>query len=507
MDLLEINGLSHTFADNVLYQPSRFRLFSADHMGVTGENGAGKSTFLKIISGEVYPEAGNFEWKKDIQLGYLDQHIEVASPTQTVLDYFHQTYQRLYDIEKVLQKVYHQMEEYADEEILRKAGRLQEDLERQGFYDIEQNIYKIVCGLGLEPLRHEPLSHLSGGQKTKVILAKMLLEQPDVMLLDEPTNHLDIEQIAWLKNYLSTYPNAYMLISHDASFIRETCNCICDIDFKKITMYRCGYDDFQRQKQQQILEYKSQYERQKKTIEKTEEFIRKNKAGNNSKIARGRQKQLSRVERLQPLQYNLRPKLHFPEVTLATQEVLRVEQLEVGYEKPLFTRLNFSLTKGECLVIQGFNGAGKTTFIKTLLHQIPALSGNFHFGEHVQIAYFEQELLWEDKALTPLRVMADAFPKLTIHEIYTHLARCAISHTQANQEIATLSGGEQSKVKLCKLMMKPSNLLILDEPTNHLDQLTKEELKRALEHYQGTILLVSHDESFYKNIGDRVLSV
>ena len=349
---------------------------------------------------------------------------------------------------------------------------------------------------------------MSGGQRAKVILAKLLLEKPDILLLDEPTNFLDKEHVIWLAEYLSSLQNAFMVVSHDYEFLEKISTRICDIDNQKITKYFGTYSEFRRKKALLREDYIRQYVAQQKTIKKTEEFIRKNIAGRKSKMARGRQKKLDRMDKMEAIeQKEIKPHFKFPADPLTATEHLRVKHLDVGYHYPVLSDINFSVKGGEKVVITGFNGIGKSTLLKTLIKQIPSLGGDFHFSEQVKIGYFEQDLAWSDTTKTPIQIVADAYPSLVIKDVRKRLAGCGISSKHAMQEISTLSGGEQAKVKICLLMMKPCNFLIMDEPTNHLDILAKEALRTALLEFEGTVILVSHEEAFYRDWVQKVINV
>ncbi len=508
MNLLEIVNLSHAYEDKVLYRNQSLSLFKGEHMGIVGPNGAGKSTLIKILSGEIVPDGGRVVWHPQVKVGHLDQYA-VVSNEDTILAYLKSAFQHLYDLNGRMGRLYEQYALTGRDKTLAQAAQCQSILEAEDFYLVDIRIERVMNGLGLTTLGGDrPLAKLSGGQRAKVILAKLLLEEPDVLLLDEPTNFLDQEHVLWLSEYLSSFPNAFVVVSHESGFLENIAGCICDIDAGTLRKYTGKYSEFLRQKQHLREDHIRRYTAQQRQIKKTEEYIRRNIAGVNSKNAKGRRKQLERLERVAPPSGSLvRPTFRFSESPGATNEALEVMDLEVGYDYPLLPPLNMSVHGGERTVITGFNGIGKSTLLKTLMGCIPKLSGKFTFASSVCLGYYEQDLRWETPSLTPLQIIAAANPSLSTKEVRRLLARCGISSDHVMQEVATLSGGEQAKVKLCKLMLSPCNFLILDEPTNHLDSLAKAAFKDALDQFAGTVLLVSHEEAFYRSWADEVMDI
>lgn len=507
MGLLKVENLSHSFADKVLYENGAFNLFKNDHMGIVGQNGAGKSTLMDIIIGKTIPDEGSIKWQSNVKIGHLDQYADVDRELK-VADYLQLAFSKLFEIEKRMTNLYEESAISGNEELLLQAAECQEQLEIHDFYSIESTINKIVVGLGIDVIGvNREMKVLSGGQRAKVILAKLLLEEPNVLLLDEPTNFLDKEHVEWLANYLTGFSGAFIVISHDYEFLEKIATCICDIEFGTIKKYHGKYSEFLKQKEHLREDYVRQYGAQQKKIKETEEFIRKNIAGINTKMAQGRRKHLERMERLTEPSFTHKPTIKFKEVPLASHKVLTVNQLSVGYDCPLLSHLNFSILGNQKIVINGFNGIGKSTLLKTLVGMNSSLAGGFQFSPQVKVGYYEQDLVWENGFLTPIQVVSDAHPKLTVKEIRRHLAQCGVNDKHVTQGIATLSGGEQAKVKLCILTLKTVNFLIMDEPTNHLDVEAKEALKEALIKFEGTVLLVSHEEKFYRDWTDKVISI
>ena len=507
MSLLDITELTHTFTDRPLFKDAGLTLNKGEHIGIVGQNGAGKSTLIKICTEQLIPDRGRVAWQPNTRWGCLDQYAEIGGSI-TIREFLQSAFRELYKTEARMTVLYTQAA--AGSQIaLKQAARCQEDLESGGFYSLDARIDQVAAGLGLQALGLDrPVGQISGGQRAKVILAKLLLEKPDVLLLDEPTNFLDKEHVAWLQEYLCGLDNAYMVVSHDNAFLEKTVNRICDIDNQKITKYYGSYSEFLKKKTALRDDYIRQFAAQQREIKKTEEFIRKNIAGRKSKMARGRQKQLDRMEKMEALnQKEIRPAFHFPCLPVTKTEHLTVKCLSVGYGCPVLSDLSFSVTGGQKVVITGFNGIGKSTLLKTLMNRIPVLKGSFKMSEQVEAGYFEQDLSWEDDTLTPVQIVSQAFPAMAGKEVRRYLSRSGISAKHAMQAVGTLSGGEQAKVKLCLLTLNPCNLLILDEPTNHLDIQAKAALQSALTEFQGTVLLVSHEEAFYKKWVQRVINI
>ncbi len=507
MSLLEIEGLTHSFGDTSLYKNANLSLNKGEHLGIVGQNGAGKSTLIKICTEQIIPDSGRIIWHPNISIGYLDQYAKINGLT-TIKDFLKSAFSRLYAIEKEMSMLYEKAA-CGNMECLNLAAKKQEQLDIHGFYSIDTRIDQVASGLGLLAIGlSRPIGQMSGGQQAKVILAKLLLEKPDVLLLDEPTNFLDKEHVVWLADYLSSLENAFMVVSHDYAFLDKIANRICDIDNNTLAKYYGTYSEFLKKKTLLREDYIRQYTAQQKEIKKTEEFIQKNIAGRKSKMARGRRTQLERMDKMEALeQKEITPHFHFMGLPSTNVEHLSVKHLSVGYHYPVLSDINFNVTGGTKIAITGFNGIGKSTLLKTLVGQLPAMQGRYSFSGQVTIGYFEQDLIWMDETKTPIQIMSDAYTSLVVKEIRKYLARCGISSKYAMQPIGTLSGGEQAKVKMCLLALTPCNFLIMDEPTNHLDVQAKEALKTALSEFSGTVLLVSHEETFYKDWVQRVINI
>ena len=526
MSLVEITGLSHGYQEKSLYENAAFALYGGDHVGVVGQNGAGKSTLLRILTGEVVPDKGQIRWQPGVRVGYLDQQARVP-PGLTVEQYLHTAFALLYEQEKQMEQLYSRGAAAGEEALLLRAAACQQALEAAGFYEIGSAVSRVASGLGLDAMGLDrPMGRLSGGQRAKVILGKLLLQKDDVMLLDEPTNFLDQAHVKWLAQTLAAFPGAFLVVSHDHDFLQQAVGCVCDISFGSIRKYYGTYSEFVAQKAHLRQDYVNRYEAQQRQIARTEEYIRRNIAGVNTRIAQGRRKQLERLERLAPPGAATKPQLAIRQCPLPGQKALELRQLAVGYDTQLLPPLTLAVQSGEKLAVTGFNGIGKSTLMKTLAGRLAPLGGAFQYAERAKVGYYEQDLKWTRPQGTPLEILREAYPRRAQQELRRELAcnlergeqsilflnrrelaRCGLKADLTDQPVQTLSGGEQAKVKLCLLLLEPVNFLLLDEPTNHLDAETKEALEEALRRFGGSVILVSHEAAFYKSWADRVLDV
>lgn len=508
MGLIEVINISHTFGDKELYSNASFELFKGEHMGLVGQNGTGKTTLLNSIIGETIPDKGEIRRQKDLRIGYLDQHAKIDT-TVTVFEYLKTAFSELYEVEARLNSIYDNMANDNGDDAFRKVAYYQNVLDCRGFYQIESTVLKVADGLGITAIGMEnQLKSLSGGQRAKVILAKLLLENPNLLLLDEPTNFLDKEHIEWLVDYLKAFEGAFIVISHDFDFLDKITTCICDIEFGRIEKYNGNFSKFMKLKELKRENYINEFESQQKQIKKYEEYIAKNKArASTANMAKSRQKQLDKIDRISTPESAPKPNFHFEALPISTDKTLVVKNLEIGYYYPLLPKLNFEIASGQKIVITGFNGIGKSTLLKTLIREIPAISGKFQFADNIKIGYFQQDLIWEDESQNSVQIVSDRFPNLSEKQVRKHLSQCGIKAKNAMQPVSTLSGGEQAKIKLCILMLTQANLLILDEPTNHLDADTKEAFRNELIKWKGNIIFVSHEASFYKDWADRIINI
>lgn len=507
MGILEVKDLSMGFAEKQLYNEASFSLNKEDHMGVIGQNGAGKSTLIKLITKQIFPDSGQIKWKKNTKIGYLDQYVKLGEGL-TIIDFLKSAFSDLYEIEVALNQCYATYAQTMDDKLLDKAGKYQEQLESKDFYNIDTRINQVMQGLGIDALGEKrSMDQCSGGQRSKIILAKLLLEKPDVLLLDEPTNYLDVEHIEWLIDFLNDFDGAFMVISHDYDFLERITNTIIDVAWGKITKYNGSFKAAIKQKELKKEVQRRAFEKQQRQIEKDEAYIRKNKAGSRSAMAKSREKRLAKMKRIDPPSDNLQAHFDFPYQEILSANTLMVKNLVVGYEQPLLAPVTFSLSHGEKIILKGFNGVGKSTLIKSILGEIPTFDGNAQFADAVKVGYFNQDLIWEDSHLTPLQVIQNQYPKLEPKTIRRKLAQAGISAANAMKSLNLLSGGEQTKIKLCILELSSSNFLILDEPTNHLDDETKVALKGALINFPGNVLLVTHEASFYQGWIDKIFDI
>lgn len=508
MGLLEVKNISYSYAEKVLYKNASFEVFKGEHVGLVGRNGCGKTTLLNMIRGEVMPDEGEIKWQKGISVGYLDQYMSISGEL-SILEYLKTAFDHLYEIEKELNLIYEKMAAEFSQELFDKSMEYQTILENAGFYEIEGETQKVAGGLGLLSIGLDrSLNKLSGGQKEKVILAKLLLQKPEMILMDEPTNFLDKEHVDWLKGYLKNFKGAFIVISHDFDFLDEITTAILDIEFGTVKKYPGNFTKFLKIKKIQKETYLKEFKSQQKEIKKHEEFIAKNRVrASTARQAQSRIKLLNKMKKIPPPETVAKPRFSFKCLPVEEKKSLIVKDLKVGYTKALLPRLNFEVKSREKVVITGFNGIGKSTLLKTLVGEIRPLGGFYYFTENTKIAYFEQELHWENPDVSPLEWISDKFPKMLNSEIRKFLSLCGLKAEYSFQPLKTLSGGEQAKVKICALMIQKCNFLILDEPTNHLDADSKEVLKNELSKWPGALILVSHEKKFYNDWCDRVIDI
>lgn len=482
----------------MIFQDAGFRLLKGEHAGLVGANGAGKSTFLRLLTGSLLPDYGNIEWQPNIRAGFLEQHAKLTEGT-TILQYMEKAYERLFEIEMEMNVLAEKMADPGDnlEAMLKRYGELQTELDASGFYQIGANIEDAAQGLGLTEIGlDQDVTALSGGQRTKLLLAKLLLEEPDVLLLDEPTNYLDASHIEWLTGYLKNYEHAFLVISHDERFLNEITTVTFHLEHQTIKRYSGNYQYFLKEYAQSRAQAEAAYAKQNREIKKLEAFIDRNRV-RKAKQAKSREKALSKIKRIEKPTDSHVPRFEFTTGRNPAMTVLETEKLEAGYTVPLFKPLSLTVNRGDKIAIIGENGAGKSTLIKTLLGDLKPLSGIVTAGQHLQAAYFRQESPASHD--TPLEKVRALFPDVPEKDIRQTLAMSGLTPKHISQPFSTLSGGEQAKVRLAELMLSNSNLLVLDEPTNHLDTLAKNALKQALCDYKGTILLVSHEPAFYED--------
>ncbi|MFQ7489797.1 MAG: ABC-F family ATP-binding cassette domain-containing protein, partial [Lachnospiraceae bacterium] len=447
------------------------------------------------------------EWAKNVRVGYLDQHTALQKG-MTIRDVLASAFDFLYEMESRMNEICDKMGEASEaelEEYMEELGTIQELLTQHDFYMIDSKIEEVARALGLLDVGLDAdVTDLSGGQRTKVLLAKLLLEKPDILLLDEPTNYLDVNHIEWLKRYLQEYENAFILISHDIPFLNSVINIIYHMDNAQLTRYVGDYDKFQEVYAMKKAQLEAAYNKQQKEIADLKDFVARNKARVATRnMAMSRQKKLDKMDVIELAAEKPKPEFHFKEARTSGRYIFTTKSLVIGYDEALSKPLNLSMERGQKIVLTGANGIGKTTLLKSILGLIPALNGGVELGDYLEIGYFEQEM---DQSVTTtcIEEIWKDFPSLSQYEVRSALAKCGLTTKHIESKVKVLSGGEQAKVRLCKLINKPTNILLLDEPTNHLDVDAKSELKRALMEYKGSILMVCHEPDFYDGLATDV---
>ncbi len=507
MSILNVEHLTHGFGDRAIFEDVSFRLLKGEHIGLIGANGEGKSTFMNIITGKLMPDEGKIEWAKNVRVGYLDQHtvLEKGMTIETVLK---SAFDFLFDMEKEMNAIYESLGDADPEkmdEMMEEAGTISDLLTMHDFYMIDAKVEEVARALGILDLGLDrDVTELSGGQRTKVLMAKLLLEKPDILLLDEPTNYLDAEHIEWLKRYLNEYENAFILISHDIPFLNSVINLIYHMDNRKLERYVGDYDKFKEVYEMKKSQLEAAYNKQQQEIKDLKDFVARNKARVATRnMAMSRQKKLDKMDVIELAAEKPKPEFNFKEARTPGKYIFTTKDLVIGYDEPLSSPLNLEMERGSRIVLTGANGIGKTTLLKSILGLIPALSGGVELGDYLEIGYFEQEM---DQGITTtcIEEIWQTFPGFTQYEVRSALAKCGLTTKHIESQVRVLSGGEQAKVRLCKLINKPTNILLLDEPTNHLDVDAKDELKRALKAYKGSILMVCHEPEFYEGLASDV---
>ncbi|WP_346698871.1 ABC-F family ATP-binding cassette domain-containing protein [Catenibacillus scindens] len=501
--ILNVKNLSHGFGDRAIFSNVSFRLLKGEHIGLIGANGEGKSTFMNIITGKLMPDEGTVEWAKNVRTGYLDQHT-VLEPGMTIRDVLKSAYSYLFNMEERMNEICQQMGDAGEDEMtamLDELGTIQEMLTQHDFYNIDAKVDEIARAFDLDALGLDrDVEDLSGGQRTKILLAKLLLEKPDILLLDEPTNYLDENHIQWLKRYLNDYENAFILISHDIPFLNSVVNLIYHMENQSLERYVGDYDHFLEVYAVKKAQLEAAYNRQQQEISELKDFVARNKSRVATRnMAMSRQKKLDKMEKIQLVREKPKPEFHFKESRASGKMIFETTDLVIGYDTPLSHPINVRMERGEKIALTGANGIGKTTLLKSILGLIPPLSGRVSLGDYLYKGYFEQEVRSDNKT-TCIEEIWDAFPSWTQYEVRSALAKCGLTTQHIESLVRVLSGGEQAKVRLCKILNTETNVLLLDEPTNHLDVDAKDELKRALKAYGGSILLICHEPEFYEDI-------
>lgn len=519
MIYLQVNGLTKRYGAELILSNIKLEVKEKDRIAIVGRNGAGKSTLLKIIAGELSFDEGEIHKPKDITIGYLAQQMDFDS-SETIWDEMLKIFHDLLQQEKKIRTLEKKMgdpnvlknqQEYDD--LLHQYDQLQEAFTQAGGYLYESEIKAVLHGLDFpEEVWDKKVHTLSGGQKTRLSLGKLLLSKPDLLLLDEPTNHLDIHTLTWLEAYLMNYPGAVVIVSHDRYFLDKTVQLVYEISRTKSQKYYGNYSDYLIQKAEKLDREQKQYEKQQSEIKKTEEFIQKNIArASTTKRAQSRRKQLEKLERIdQPISDNASAKFSFTIERKTGNDVLKIENLSFRFKEQndvLFQNLSLHLQRGDRVALVGPNGVGKSTLLKTIVGQLEPLTGEILLGANVKIGYYEQEQTQLHLDKTVLTELWDEYPLMNEKDIRTILGNFLFSGDDVLRPVSELSGGEKARLALAKLMMEKANFLLLDEPTNHLDLDSKEVLESALMDYPGTILFVSHDRYFINKIATQVFEM
>ncbi len=506
MSLLTVEHLSHGFGDRAIFEDVSFRLNRGEHVGLVGANGEGKSTFMSIITAHLEPDEGTIQFTRGIEAGYLDQHTSLT-PGMSIRDILRQAFDPLNAKQARLEEIYALLgtadadDEAAMADLMDEMGELQTQIEHSDFFLMDAKIVETADALGLLAFGLETdVAALSGGQRTKVLLAKLLLEKPDILFLDEPTNYLDAEHISWLRQYLLEYENAFIVISHDIPFLNSVINVVYHVSNCRLERYAGDYDRFLEVYEVQKAQREDAYERQQREIASLKDFVARNKARVSTRnMAMSRQKKIDRMDVIELDKERPVPVFAFQSDRAPSRIVFEAQGLVIGYEEPLSRPIDLQLERGQKISLVGANGIGKTTLLKSLLGLVPALAGKHEQGEYLSIGYFEQENVAAPDQ-TCLESLGADYPGMSQAELRSALARCGLTVKHIESKVAVLSGGEQAKLRICKLMNRKHNLLVLDEPTNHLDVVAKEVLKKALQDYAGTILMVCHEPEFYESI-------
>lgn len=509
MTIASFQNVVKEYNGEELFKPVSFEINSNDSIALIGPNGIGKSTLVKLLIGQLIPERGNVVISKDYKIGYLSQNV-ISNLDNSLYQEALEVFTDLIKMEETLTKLCEQLSNNYSDELAKQYSTYEENFSRLGGYDYK---YKIDMMLSKFMFKKEDysrkISTFSGGEKTKVAFVKLLLINPDLLVLDEPTNHLDIDTIEWLEEYLKSYQGALLFVSHDRYFISALANKIFELDQKHLEIYKGNYDYYSKEKQVRYNQQLEIYKRQQKEVAKLEWFIRfympKPRFASR---AHDREKKLARLENNlvdKPVQTKNKVNIDLAGYTRKGKQLLKVDELAVGYSTPLISNISFTLYGNDKLAIMGPNGTGKTTFIKTILNKLPPLKGKIDFLAELKVGYLSQDGINIFYPGSLFDYIKDRFPSMLDQEIYDHLGKYNFSYEDDQKLVDNLSGGEKTRLILAELVLHKYNLLVLDEPTNHLDMLTKQELIDALNSYNGTLLVVSHDRYFVDSICNRLI--
>lgn len=511
--LIQLNNVTKNFVVNEIFSNVKMEINDKDRVAIVGRNGAGKSTLLKIISGELSFDSGERTVSKNTTIGYLSQEFIVREDL-SIYEEMITCFDEIISLEANLEKLSYELTPENienDPGLLDRFDRLQNEVLTHKDYHYKSKIESVLYGLDFtKDVFDKKISTFSGGEKTRLSMAKLLLSEPDLLILDEPTNHLDMENVAWLENYLSSYNGAIVIVSHDRYFLDKVVNVVYNLEFGKLKKYVGNYSKFLKQYEEDYEKQLKEFTSQQKDIKRLEEFVQKNIArASTSKMAKSRQKVLDKMELIDnPKKDDKAANIEFNIKEQSGRDVLMIENLKVGYDgKQVGNAYNFSVYKGDRIAIVGRNGIGKSTLIKTIAKKQNAIGGSVHYGSKVSLGYYDQKQAEFESSKTILNELWDEYPLMKEAEVRTVLGRFLFRGDSVLKIVRDLSGGEKARLQLAKLMLEKNNLLVLDEPTNHLDITSKQVLEDALENYEGTIVFVSHDRYFINKIANKVLDI
>jgi len=507
--LFRLDDVYKSYGATEVLRRVTFQINPREHAGLVGRNGAGKTTIFRLLTGREETDRGDVILLKGLRVGLLEQQ-PIFPDNLNVIDEALSVFTELRSLEAEITRLEHEMSDAtgdALDEAMHSYSDLRNQFEIAGGFSYQARAGSVLVGLGFSDSEFQkPAEQLSGGQKARLALAKLLLSEPDVLLLDEPTNHLDVNAVEWLEDFLSEYKRAFLIISHDRFLLDRTANKIVELDAGRATVYPGNFSAYTKQREERRLAQSREFEEQQDLIARTEDFIRRNIAGQKTKQAKSRRKMLEKLDRVEAVRDERVGDFRLPSVARAGDNVLAVTDLSVGYgTNSLASEITFLLRRSERLGIIGPNGSGKTTFLKTILGSLQPISGGLTWGANVDIEYFDQELSSLDPSSTVIEELVVTAPRATIAELRSYLAKFLFTGDDILKPVGALSGGEQSRLALAKLIYTGANVLVMDEPTNHLDIPSREALERALSEFPGTIIAVSHDRYFLDKLATEIL--
>ena len=504
--IYQVNKASKYYGATVVFEDVNFEIKNTEKIALVGRNGSGKTTFLRCISGEEDFDEANVNKANATTIGYLAQKV-IEDEGLSVKEELMKNYTHIFEVEAKLRELEEKMKTNSDDSTLKEYAELQEELEMNNGYTWESEMNTVFSKFGFtKDDLDKRINEFSGGQKTRIAFVKLLLSKPDILLLDEPTNHLDVDAIEWLENYIRNYPKAVVVVSHDRMFLDRVVSVVYELEFNKMKRYAGNYSAYVTQKKNDLDRLEQAYKRQQKDIERLEQLIEKFRyKKNKAKFAQSKIKYLDRMDKIslekvddKTFHAKFTPKLK------GGERVLELDSLKIGYDKPL-AQVTMSVRRGDRVAIIGSNGTGKSTLMKTLVEQIPSLGGDYLFGHQIEVGYFDQQLAQFSSGKTVLEELWDEYPDLDRTTIRSVLGQFLFSADDVFKTVDVLSGGEKVRLSLSKLLLKHANLLLLDEPTNHLDIPGKEALEESLKDYEGTLIFVSHDRYFIKELATSLL--